>query len=153
MWSAFTAAPSHLFTTALWVIRSRSCPPLAITQCAPAAKPNTSMVSDSSKLQPSRRRPASTNRRSGGEIRRMRRVHARTVHRAGPGPRRALLFGFQRGLQQGGRLLHYPHQQLVDVVLQLSDVAVPAAQLGLPLQQHVDQLVVGQVVILGRLVR
>lgn len=55
----------------------------------------------------------------------------------------------QRDLQQGGGLLHDAHQQLVDVVLQFLDVLLLLAQLALLLQQQLDQLVVGEVVILG----
>lgn len=55
----------------------------------------------------------------------------------------------QRDLQQRGGLLHDAHQQLVDVVLQFVDVLLLLAQLPLLLQQQLDQLVVGQVVILG----
>lgn len=58
----------------------------------------------------------------------------------------------QWDLQQCGGLLHDAHQQLVDVVLQFVDVLLLLAQLPLLLQQQLDQLVVGQVVILGRLV-
>lgn len=56
-------------------------------------------------------------------------------------------------LQQRGRALHDPHQQPVDVALQLLHMLVPLAQLPLPLQEQADELVVGQVVVFGRLVQ
>lgn len=59
----------------------------------------------------------------------------------------------QGDLQQRGGLLHDAHQQLVDVVLQLLDVLLLLAELALLLQQQLDQLVVGQVVIPGCLVQ
>lgn len=65
---------------------------------------------------------------------------------------RGLLGGVRGDLQQCGRGLHDPHQQPVNVALQLLHMLIPLAQLPLALQEQADEFVVGQVVVLGGLV-
>lgn len=70
-----------------------------------------------------------------------------------PGWNEGLLGGTRGDLQQGRRGLHDPHQQPVDVALQLLHMLVPLAQLTLTLQEQADKLIMSQVIVLGRLIQ
>lgn len=76
----------------------------------------------------------------------------RALHRSSParqGWSKGLLVGGRGDLQQRGRGLHDPHQQPVNVALQLLHMLVSLAQLTLTLQEQANELVMSQVIVLG----
>lgn len=80
----------------------------------------------------------------------------RALHRSSPtlqGWTDGLLGGCRGDLQQCGRGLHDPHQQPVNVALQLLHMLVSLAQLTLTLQEQANELIMSQVIVLGRLVQ